>query len=50
MEWMAFQGRHDETDTQSLVLMVDDAAHANHLPQLHARAEQFACINPTALQ
>lgn len=27
MAWMAFEGRHDETTAQPLVLMVDDAAN-----------------------
>lgn len=46
MEWMAFAGRHDETDAPSLVLMVDDAANPNHPPQWFARTEEFACLNP----
>jgi hypothetical protein len=46
MEWMAFAGRHDTTDAQSLVLMVDDAANPNHPPQWFARTEEFACLNP----
>ncbi|MEV4937408.1 PmoA family protein [Streptomyces zaomyceticus] len=45
-EWMAFEGRHDVTDAQSLVLMVDDAANPNHPPQWFARTEEFACLNP----
>ena len=46
MPWMAFAGRHDETDAESLVLMVDDAANPNHPPQWFARTEEFACLNP----
>jgi hypothetical protein len=46
MQWMAFAGRHDETDAESLVLMVDDAANPNHPPQWFARTEEFACLNP----
>ncbi|MBV7700267.1 PmoA family protein [Streptomyces sp. TRM70350] len=46
MEWMAFEGRHDETDVQSLVLMVDDTANPHHPPQWFARTEEFACLNP----
>jgi methane monooxygenase PmoA-like len=45
-EWMAFAGRHDETDARSLVLMVDDPANPNHPPQWFARTEEFACLNP----
>lgn len=46
MQWMAFAGRHDETDAESLVLMVDDAANPNHPPQWFARTEEFSCLNP----
>jgi len=46
MQWMAFAGRHDETDAESLVLMVDDTANPNHPPQWFARTEEFACLNP----
>ncbi|MFF5842717.1 PmoA family protein [Streptomyces massasporeus] len=46
MEWMGFAGRHDETDAQSLVLMLDDTANPSHPPQWFARTEEFACLNP----
>ncbi|MEU0390681.1 DUF6807 family protein [Streptomyces chartreusis] len=46
MEWMGFAGRHDETDAESLVLMVDDSANRNHPPQWFARTEEFARLNP----
>ncbi|MGW5666074.1 DUF6807 domain-containing protein [Streptomyces sp. NPDC003758] len=46
MQWMGFEGRHDESDEQSLVLMVDDAANPCHPPQWFARSEEFACLNP----
>ncbi|MEU2537904.1 DUF6807 family protein [Streptomyces iakyrus] len=45
MQSMAFAGRHDETDAESLVLIVDDAANRNHPPQWFARTEEFACLN-----
>ncbi|MFC8266879.1 PmoA family protein [Streptomyces cinereoruber] len=45
-EWMAFEGRHDVTDVQSLVLMVDDSANPHHPPQWFARTDDFACLNP----
>ncbi|MFJ5779797.1 PmoA family protein [Streptomyces sp. NPDC093094] len=46
MEWMAFEGRHDERDARSLVLMIDDTANPHHPPQWFARTEEFACLNP----
>jgi hypothetical protein len=46
MQWMAFAGRHDETDAESLVLMADDVTNPNHPPQWFARTEEFACLNP----
>ncbi|MGW1271649.1 DUF6807 domain-containing protein [Streptomyces sp. NPDC002491] len=46
LPWMGFEGRHDVTAEQSLVLMVDDAANPNHPPQWFARTEEFACLNP----
>ncbi|MDT0342649.1 DUF6807 domain-containing protein [Streptomyces litchfieldiae] len=44
--WMAFAGRHDEDDAESLVLMVDHADNPHHPPQWFARSEDFACLNP----
>ncbi|MBZ3906236.1 DUF6807 domain-containing protein [Streptomyces griseiscabiei] len=46
LPWMGFEGRHDVTAEQSLVLMVDDTANPNHPPQWFARTEEFACLNP----
>lgn len=45
-EWMAFAGRHDETEASSLVLMLDAADNPHHPPQWFARSEEFACLNP----
>ncbi|MBD7957671.1 PmoA family protein [Microbacterium sp. Sa4CUA7] len=45
-EWMAFAGRHDEVDAQSLVVMVDAVDNPHHPPQWFARSEEFACLNP----
>ncbi|WP_210479234.1 PmoA family protein [Naasia sp. SYSU D00948] len=45
-EWLAFTGRHDESDAASTILMVDDEANPHHPPQWFARSEQFACLNP----
>lgn len=45
-EWMGFEGRHDEIDATSLIVMVDDAANAQHPPQWFARSEEFAALNP----
>jgi hypothetical protein len=45
-EWLAFAGRHDETDDESLVLMVDHRDNPHHPPQWFARSEEFACLNP----
>jgi hypothetical protein len=44
--WMAFSGRHDETDTASTIVMVDDPANLQHPPQWFARSEDFACLCP----
>ncbi|GAA4724822.1 PmoA family protein [Phytohabitans rumicis] len=45
-EWLAFRGRHDETETQSTVVMVDDVANPQHPPLWFTRSEEFACICP----
>jgi len=45
-EWMAFAGRHDGIDAQSLIVMVDAADNPHHPPQWFARSEEFACLNP----
>ncbi|MFI9008119.1 PmoA family protein [Actinosynnema sp. NPDC053489] len=45
-EWMAFAGRHDGDDAESLVLVVDHRANPHHPPQWFTRSEQFACLNP----
>ncbi|MCR2792253.1 PmoA family protein [Microbacterium sp. zg.Y625] len=45
-EWMAFVGRHDEVDAESLIVMVDAADNPQHPPQWFARSEEFACLNP----
>lgn len=44
--WLAFVGRHDETNSVSTILMVDDAGNAQHPPQWFARTEPFACMGP----
>jgi hypothetical protein len=44
--WMGFSGRHDETDTASTIVMVDDPANLQHPPQWFARSEDFACLCP----
>lgn len=46
MDWLAFAGKHDETDDSSLVLMVDDVENPGHPTQWFARSEEFACLNP----
>ncbi len=45
-EWMGFEGRHDEIDATSLVVMVDDRANPQHPPQWFVRSEEFACLCP----
>jgi hypothetical protein len=45
-EWLAFAGRHDESDDDSLVLMLDHQDNPQHPPQWFARSEEFACLNP----
>lgn len=45
-EWMAFAGRHDEIDAESVVAIVDDGDNPRHPPQWFARSEEFACLNP----
>ncbi|MCT9819800.1 PmoA family protein [Microbacterium sp. W1N] len=45
-EWMGFEGRHDEVDATSLVVMVDAADNPHHPPQWFARSEEFAALNP----
>ncbi|WP_221584242.1 PmoA family protein [Microbacterium sp. G2-8] len=44
--WMGFAGRHDITDAESVVVMVDDAQNPCHPPQWFARSEEFAALNP----
>ena len=44
--WMGFSGRHDETDTASTIVMVDDPANLQHPPQWFARSDDFACLCP----
>lgn len=44
--WMGFRGRHDGTDLESTVLMVDLPSNAAHPPEWFARTEQFACLCP----
>jgi hypothetical protein len=44
--WMGFTGRHDETDTASTIVMVDDPANLQHPPQWFVRSEEFACLCP----
>jgi hypothetical protein len=43
--WMAFAGRHDEDDAQSLVLIADAADNPRHPPQWYARTEACGCLN-----
>lgn len=43
---MGFTGRHDEVDTASTVVIVDDADNPAHPPQWFARTEWFGCLNP----
>lgn len=45
-EWMAFVGRHDEIDAESVIAMVDAADNPHHPPQWFARSAEFACLNP----
>ncbi|WP_127792435.1 PmoA family protein [Agromyces sp. LHK192] len=45
-EWMGFEGRHDEVDATSLVVMLDAADNPHHPPQWFARSEEFAALNP----
>ncbi|WP_033442327.1 PmoA family protein [Saccharothrix sp. NRRL B-16314] len=45
-EWMAFAGRHDGDDAESLVLVVDHSANPHHPPRWFTRTEEFACLNP----
>ncbi|GAA2860024.1 PmoA family protein [Microbacterium arabinogalactanolyticum] len=45
-EWMGYEGRHDEVDASSLVVMVDAASNPHHPPQWFARSEEFAALNP----
>jgi hypothetical protein len=45
-EWMAFEGRHDEVDGVSLIVMLDAATNPHHPPQWFARSEEFAALNP----
>ncbi|MFE2752918.1 PmoA family protein [Actinosynnema sp. NPDC059335] len=45
-EWMAFAGRHDGDDAESLVLMVDHVDNPHHPPRWFVRSEEFACLNP----
>lgn len=45
-EWMGFEGRHDEIDATSLIVMVDAHDNPHHPPQWFARSEEFAALNP----
>ncbi len=45
-EWMAYEGRHDEIDATSLIVMVDSDRNPHHPPQWFARSEEFAALNP----
>lgn len=45
-EWLAFAGRHDGIDAESVVAIVDDRGNPRHPPQWFARTEEFACLNP----
>ena len=45
-EWMAFAGRHDVVDAESLIAIVDDRDNPQHPPQWFVRTEEFACVNP----
>jgi len=45
-EWMGFAGRHDGEDSESLIVIVDDAANPRHPPQWFVRSEEFAALNP----
>lgn len=45
-EWMAYEGKHDDIDCSSLVLMLDDSRNPHHPPQWFARSEEFAALNP----
>lgn len=44
--WLGFEGRHDDSDTVSTVVFLDDAANPQHPPQWFTRTEEFACICP----
>ncbi|MEV1132251.1 PmoA family protein [Agromyces sp. NPDC049794] len=44
--WMAFSGRHDESDAASTVVVVDDPGNLQHPPQWFARSEDFAALCP----
>jgi hypothetical protein len=46
MDWLAFEGKHDEIDDSSLVLMLDHEKNPGHPTQWFARSEEFACLNP----
>ncbi|MCI9889120.1 PmoA family protein [Micrococcales bacterium 31B] len=46
LDWAAFEGRHDEVDATSTVLMVDAAENPQHPPQWFARSEPFGCLGP----
>ncbi|AXX32248.1 PmoA family protein [Actinosynnema pretiosum subsp. pretiosum] len=45
-EWMAFCGRHDGDDAESLVLAVDHVGNPHHPPRWFTRSANFACLNP----
>ncbi|MDY0908572.1 PmoA family protein [Microbacterium sp. CFBP9034] len=45
-EWMAYAGKHDGVDAESVIAVVDDSANPQHPPQWFVRTEEFACINP----
>lgn len=44
--WMAFAGRHDEIDAESVVVIADHPDNPRHPPQWFVRSEEFACLNP----
>ncbi|MCP2635159.1 PmoA family protein [Microbacterium sp. HD4P20] len=45
-EWMAFAGRHDQIDAESVLAFVDHRDNPQHPPQWFVRTEEFACVNP----
>lgn len=45
-EWAGFTGRHDGTDTESTLVMVDEGTNPVHPPQWFVRNEWFAALCP----